>query len=170
MTEQESTALAAGLRGLAAMVEQQPHVADEHNLQWQFEKINVPVFTKNEVVAFARAGKASGAKVTKHQGDKYAGVDVTFGAVSLHVYVDRAVICERIVTGTTEVTKEVPDPAALAAVPKVTVTNTVETVEWRCVPLLADEVAAAEVAAAALTPDALPDYVQGVHVGSRAER
>jgi hypothetical protein len=47
-------------------------------------------------------------------------------------------VCERVVTGTRLETKEVPDPEALKAVPLVTVTETVEDVEWRCMPLLAD--------------------------------
>jgi hypothetical protein len=42
------------------------------------------------------------------------------------------------VVGTREVTEEVPDPEALAAVPKVTVTRTVEDVRWECRPLLAE--------------------------------
>jgi hypothetical protein len=52
------------------------------------------------------------------------------------VLCDRNEVCEKVVTGTREVTKEVPDPEALAAVPKVTVTETVEDVEWRCHPIL----------------------------------
>lgn len=133
--------LAEGLRRIAAMVEQFPHLVDEMHLDWQFDRVTVPVWTKGEVVSFARAGKAAGAQVAKHQNDQYAGVDLTFGAASLHVYVARDKVCERIVTGTREVTEEVPDPEALKAVPKVAVTKTVEDVEWRCMPLLADEVA-----------------------------
>ncbi|WP_433078977.1 hypothetical protein ACQP1P_38855 [Dactylosporangium sp. CA-052675] len=59
-----------------------------------------------------------------------------FSGVVLAAYAERNEVCERVVTGTREVTKEVPDPAALAAVPKVTVTETVEDVEWVCQPLL----------------------------------
>ncbi len=44
-------------------------------------------------------------------------------------------VCERVVTGTREVTKQVPDPAV--DVPLVEVTETVEEVEWVCGPLLA---------------------------------
>ncbi len=53
--------------------------------------------------------------------------------VMLHAYGDRAKVCERVVTGTREVTEEVPDPDA----PKVTVTRVVEDVEWRCSSILA---------------------------------
>lgn len=46
-------------------------------------------------------------------------------------------ICERVVTGTREVTETVKDPGKLAAVPEITVTRTEETVEWRCGSVLA---------------------------------
>lgn len=48
-------------------------------------------------------------------------------------------VCERVVTGTEEVTRTVKDPEALAAVPEVEVTETVETVEWRCHSILAPQ-------------------------------
>lgn len=60
-----------------------------------------------------------------------------FGGIVLAAYADRAEVCDRVVTGTREVTTEVPDPEALAAVPKVTVTEVVEDVEWVCGSLLA---------------------------------
>lgn len=59
-----------------------------------------------------------------------------FAGIKLLASADRAEVCERVVTGTREVTKEVPDPEALAAVPKVTVTEVVEDVDWVCTPLL----------------------------------
>lgn len=49
----------------------------------------------------------------------------------------RDAVCERVVTGTREVTEMVKDPEALAAVPEVEVTRTVETVEWVCGSVLA---------------------------------
>lgn len=49
----------------------------------------------------------------------------------------RAQVCERVVVDTREVTEEVPDPEALAEVPKVKQRRTVETIEWRCNPVLA---------------------------------
>ncbi len=132
---------AQGLRALADMIEANPDVVEHIN--WTFDGINVPVWTKEAVQVLARAGAASRIKVTKHQGDKYAGVDLYFAdQVSLHVYVKREEVCERIVTGTREVTEEVPDPDVLAAVPKVAVTKVVEEVTWRCMPLLAAEVSA----------------------------
>lgn len=57
--------------------------------------------------------------------------------VSLVAYRDS--VCRRVVTGVREVTREVPDPDA----PTVTLTETVEDVEWDCGPLLADSEAVA---------------------------
>jgi hypothetical protein len=45
-------------------------------------------------------------------------------------------VCERVVVATREVEMEEPDPVAVAALPKVTRTVTVEDVEWKCAPLL----------------------------------
>jgi hypothetical protein len=48
----------------------------------------------------------------------------------------RNAVCERVVTGTREVTEKVKDPAALAEVPEVEVTRTVEDYVWDCGTLL----------------------------------
>ena len=54
--------------------------------------------------------------------------------VKMEIVVNRAQVCRRVVTGTTEVTKMVPAPDA----PMVEVTEIVETFEWVCdEPLLA---------------------------------
>lgn len=58
------------------------------------------------------------------------------GALQFHVQIAREAVCERIVTGTETVTI----PAVEAQPAR---TEVVETVEWRCLPLLADEEAAA---------------------------
>lgn len=66
----------------------------------------------------------------------------TFRGLKVQVIADRDQVCERVVTGTREVTREIPDPEALAAVPTVTVTETIEDVTWECRPLLAEAPAA----------------------------
>lgn len=134
-TSAQAEQIAHGLRQVADFVEANPHL----DQRFTFQRILVVADTRDEVAAYARAGLAAGAKVTKHQGDKWAGVDLHFGIVNLHVYADREEVCERIVVGTREVTEEVPDPEALAAVPKITKTTIVEDVEWRCGSLLAPE-------------------------------
>lgn len=95
---------------------------------------------REAMAAFIRAGKASGATIGKKYNDQWAGVIVRFGPqVALDVYAARDDVCERVVTGTREVTEEVPDPDALAKVPTTTVTKVVEDVEWKCRPLLDTE-------------------------------
>lgn len=134
--------IAIGLRALADMLDANPDLGDDDTyLRYMFAPLNVYTANRAAVARFARAAMAAGIRVGKHQGDKWAGIDIPFGErVALHVFVEREEICERVVTGTEEVTKEVPDPVALAAVPKVTVTETVEQVEWICRPLLAESV------------------------------
>lgn len=127
--------MAAGLRALADMIQAHPEVVDDlrYPLNWMMTSVD----GRTEVSRLARAGAKSGAAVKKHGTDRFAGVDIAFGPVNLRVYADREEVCERVVTGTREVTKEVPDPEALAAVPTVTVTEVVEDVEWRCASFLA---------------------------------
>lgn len=125
-----------GLRKLAACIETNPHLTQ--HVKVHLSRILVAVWTREDIAAFARAGARHGT-VTKHANGDWAGVDVAFSpAVGLHVYAGRDAVCERIVTGTHEVTEEVPDPELLAQVPVVTRTRTVEDVEWRCAPFLAD--------------------------------
>jgi len=50
-----------------------------------------------------------------------------------------AAVCERVVVRTEEIESEEVDPAALAALPKVTVRKQVDVVEWRCPELLNGE-------------------------------
>jgi hypothetical protein len=91
---------------------------------------------KGQLAAWARA--TSHLRPTKSYDGNYAELHVTFGPhVEVQVYAGRELVCDRIVTGTSTVTKTVKDPAALAAVPDVEVTEEVETVEWVCGSLLA---------------------------------
>lgn len=136
--------MAASLRQLAAMIVANPDLVDDGGpMRYTFDRVLLPTYTKEATAAIARAGVHIGARVAKHQDERWAGVTVDFGSrVNLFVYADREQICERKVVGQKTVTKEVPDPDALAAVPKVTVTETVDEVEWICSPLLANELPA----------------------------
>lgn len=89
---------------------------------------------RDDIATIARAmGRAE--KVFGEDNDRVY-VLRRFGAITLTASADRAEVCERVVRGTREVTREIPDPEALAAVPKVSVTEVVEDVEWVCGPLL----------------------------------
>ena len=140
---EKAAALAAGLRQLAGLIE---NLTDETLLDdyaYNLGEIIMPIHGKEELAAHIRAALAAGATVTKYFGTNHAGARLHFGPVVIQPYDNREAVCERVVTGTREVTKEVPDPEALASVPKVTVTETVEDVEWRCHPILDEAVAGA---------------------------
>lgn len=140
MSEAQSTEptdaqqVATGLRQLADLLDANP---DLSGTRYAFTMINLFPRTRDGVAAWARAAMRSTGKANKHQSDRYAGVKIDFGPVGVSVNIERDEVCERIVTGTHEVTKEVPDPDLLATVPLVSVTETVEDVEWRCMPILA---------------------------------
>jgi hypothetical protein len=76
--------------------------------------------------------------VTKSVRDTAFDINGHVGPISVGMILSRDAVCTRVVREVREVTEEVPDPEALAAVPTVTVTKTVEDVEWVCEPLLAD--------------------------------
>ncbi len=143
-TDEKAHALAneqaVSLRRLADIVEANPNLA--RTLAYALKGIIVPLVwdgQRDDMAAWARAAAQAGAKVDKQVRDNYDQFKliVTIGALGLEILADRDEVCERVVTGTREVTEEVPDPEALAAVPKVTVTKVVEDVEWRCGSLLA---------------------------------
>ena len=129
---------AAGLRALADLIEAHPGLAV--HMRYSLDRVLVCVTVaedqKGALAAFLRAAPKRSRK--NFEDGKWAAVDVDLGAVKLHVYADRDQVCERVVVGTREVTEEVPDPEALAAVPTMTQTRTEEIVEWQCRPLLAD--------------------------------
>ena len=93
---------------------------------------------KAQIAAWARA--LPGEKSKGVRGDAFDLYGSLHG-LKLLVIVQRDQVCRRVVTGTREVTEQVPDPDALAAVPTVTVTKTVEDVEWVCEPILSEQVA-----------------------------
>lgn len=133
--------LADSLRRIAAFIEANPALAED--LRYSLDEIRVPHIRSNGnareyLATYARAAAKAGAKVTKNFGEKWSNVELAFGATTLLVYADRADVCERVVVGTEEVTEEVPDSAYLADAPLVKVTKTVEKVEWRCSPILAE--------------------------------
>lgn len=69
----------------------------------------------------------------------YFDATATIGdAIRVTVTAFRDDVCERVVTGTREVTKTIPDPAV--DVPTIEVTETVEDVEWVCGPLMRGQV------------------------------
>lgn len=138
MTTEEKTLhirQAEGLRALAAMIEAHPEIPasylESHFCVWS------PT-SADELAAIARAAMRHGAKVEKDIGDRHYNLKITWGGICAKALASRGEVCERVVTGMETVTKTVPDPAALAAVPTVEVTEEVEISEWVCKPLLAE--------------------------------
>lgn len=132
--------IATGLRSLAVLIETNPDLASE--LRYSLSKLlmAVPMTDEQERLArWARAGKELGAKITKDASDSQFEVAVAFGPVAVRVIAPRESVCERVVVGTEKVTKKVPDPVALAAVPEIEVIEVVEQIRWECKPLLAGE-------------------------------
>lgn len=134
--------LVAGLRDLADFIERNPDLAEGFRYDLTSSGINAHLNHLDDKVAgqaqFAKAAARYGAKVTKDVNDTFHNVTLTFaGGVKVDVLAYRNEVCERVVTSTETVTKTVPDPEALAAVPTVEVTEQVEHFEWVCKPVLA---------------------------------
>lgn len=136
--------LAAGLRNLAQFIETNPELAYGFEPTLAQSGINVHLHYQGDAVAdlaeYAQAAARYGAKVTKDISDRMHNLYLDFAGVKAHVLADREEVCERIVTGVETVTKTVPDPEKLAAVPLVEVTEEIEQINWVCRPLLASEV------------------------------
>jgi hypothetical protein len=130
---------AMGLRKLADLLEAHPELAatpsflTSLHVWWAGDR--------DHLAALARAGKEHGAQVEKIHRDDTFSLALHWGPVIAHALAQRDVVCERVVVGRDEVTETVPDPEALAAVPMITRTTTVERTEWRCGPLLTPAVA-----------------------------
>lgn len=134
-----------GLRQIADFLAEHPEVPLPH-LGAYAEDSPLPAMSiyvygddpRAVMASIARAMTDAGGAVQKRVKDSTASFQVwrEFAGLVLVATASRGDVCERVVTGTTEITEEVPDPEALAAVPKVTVTKVIEDVEWVCQPLL----------------------------------
>lgn len=141
-TEDQRTAYTGGLRALARFLDDHPEVPlPYHGAHAEGSALPAfPIYLTDGATAragmavIARAmGGAVKAPKTHHDGTEDFQVWREFGGIVLYAQAPREQVCTRRVTGTREVTEEIPDPDA----PKVTVTRTVEDVTWECGPLLA---------------------------------
>jgi hypothetical protein len=129
----------AGLRALADLLDDNPQVP----LPYDGTRSPITIhhlFAQNGGSVreeFLDTVRAFPGRKVKDPGDHYYDVEVQLHGLSIQITTFRDEVCERVVKGSREVTREVPDPDALAAVPTTTVTETVEDVEWVCQPLLA---------------------------------
>ena len=131
----------AGLRALADALDTNAELPLPYHGGSDSTPILAFAYGKDAVAAWARAMPGKVEKKYDDTGDSTFGFQLrgSFAGLSIRVHAKRSDVCERVVTGTKTVIREVPDAVALAAVPTTTVTETVETVEWICSPLLAPE-------------------------------
>lgn len=147
MSDTDRAGYITGLRELADLLEQTPDLPlpSSPSINPGGSTISWYLFGGVEPLALAEQ-KARAAEIVRTipgSFDKYDTGDLfrfrgRIGGLPAEVIVDRPAVCERVVTGTREVTREVPDPVTLADVPTVTVTEVVEDVRWECRPLLAE--------------------------------
>ncbi|MBP2704474.1 hypothetical protein JOL79_11675 [Microbispora sp. RL4-1S] len=147
--EQDAAAQAAdprheyirGLRALADALENHPELP----LPYQGSHPNYGrlsfhfLSSENPRAEMAAARRALGVPLEKdaRDGDTYLDLKGNLHGLYFLLTAFRKDVCERVVTGTREVEIEEPDPAAVASLPKVKTTVTIEDVEWVCHPILA---------------------------------
>lgn len=128
----------AGLRALAELLEQHPDLVLPYD--GNGNSINVipygPDEQRQQLAAWARVMPGAKSKTASHDGKAFY-LNGQIRGLKVTVICDRGEVCERVVLGTREVTEDVPDPEAVAALPITTVTRVEEIVEWRCTPVLA---------------------------------
>lgn len=127
----------AGLRAIADTLEANPNLPLPHP-GTEYSELSIFTFNREDLLAWARALPGTWRKEFDDESEAF-GFELHGKVEGLHVvvYGDRGQVCTRRVVAVREVEKETPDPDALASVPTVTVTETVEDVEWVCAPLLA---------------------------------
>jgi hypothetical protein len=124
----------AGLRELADLLEQH----EELELPYSGYRSAMSVIpADNQLEQVAAWARALPGRVEKRVRSGYFDIDGNLAGLKITVIADRDKVCERVVVGTETVTRTVPDPDV--EVPLVEVTEQVERVEWRCLPLLAGE-------------------------------
>lgn len=126
-TDRRAT-LINGLREFADWLDTHPDARlPDDNDSW---RVRDPQFSREGLVERVRV---LGGKWEKEADDSiHFRLLQRFGPIAYQVYAGREDVCERVVTGIREVTVDEPDPDAVAALPKITRTETVEEVEWRC--------------------------------------
>lgn len=133
---EKRAAFVSGLRTLADLIEQHDELPVPYDVTAMWI-VGLASDEEQRRVAQTFVRTMPGA-VAKGVRDTAFDLDGQIGPVNVSMILNRDAVCTRVVKDTREVTREVPDPDALAAVPTVTVTETVEDVEWVCGPLMAD--------------------------------
>lgn len=129
-------AYTAGLRALADLLDAHPELPLPYSGNGDaMNFIELGDEARRGAAVFARLMPGKVEKSASDNGQFY--LTFTLHGLRLRWVAQRAQMCERVVTGTREVEIEVPDPEALALVPKVKRVEVIEDVEWQCRPVLA---------------------------------
>lgn len=128
----------AGLRLLAVLLEQHPDLPlPYYGASETYGRMTVFCSSREQIAEFARLLPGQSTKHVDQDNSNYGfALHGTLAGLHLDIRAHRDEVCERVVTGTETVVKQVPDPTV--DVPLVEVTEDVEIVEWRCAPLLSD--------------------------------
>jgi excisionase family DNA binding protein len=115
----------SGLRDLADLLDDYPDLPLPYD--GTASRLTIFTSTKAELQAYARLIPGT---LDKETSDGPYGFALTgaLDGLRLRIYGKRAEVCERVVTGTREVTVSEPDPEAVAVLPLITRTETVEDV------------------------------------------
>lgn len=129
----------AGLRMLADLLEARPDL----ELPFDGSGGEMTVFVtrqdgqKERMAAWSKALPGRKDKRETGSNGELLSMRARLRGLNFQVIADRNEVCERVVVGTKTETKTVKDPALLAEVPEVEVTEEVEIVEWHCNSILA---------------------------------
>lgn len=129
----------AGLRMLADLLEAHPDLVLPAGKD-AFADLTVAIFgddQREQMAAWTRALPGEKRKGQSGTNGDILTLNGQLRGLHLRLICDRDEVCERVVVGTKTETKTVKDPALLAEVPEVEVTEQVEIVEWRCTSILA---------------------------------
>lgn len=141
----DRAAYTAGLRQLADVLDANPDVPLPYHGSGTPMGLNflAGADPKSALAAAVRAFPCDFAKNSPDGsfGSQYYQLTGTLHGLKVALTAYRDAVCERVVTGTRGVTETVPDPDVADTRPMVERTRTVEDVEWRCTPLLAEAVA-----------------------------
>lgn len=144
-----TTTISTQLRALADLIDAHPDLPAPYATAYSTGHVDAHWYLHlHELEKYLPAQKAAAAAIVRDLGGQWdkeeSGNDFRFTqkreGLTLEVVVNRAAVCERVVTGTHEVT--VPATPARSALPAQPAhTTTVEDVQWVCSSLLAEPAA-----------------------------
>ena len=142
MTDTDRIAYTQGLRALADLIDNNPDLplpysGSDATAPITFYVLNRTEDPKGTLAKIARLLPGAVGKSVSMTGE-YFSITGTLAGLHIDATAYRNAVCERVVTGTREVT--VPAIPAMPARPAIgEITTTVEDVEWVCGPLLAED-------------------------------